>query len=203
MAYSSYLTPSQYETVRKVFTDIYDALSRTERGKLCRKIGLPSKNAWHVRQGIHTLPVTCLKAMYLHTGYDFFRLTPEQKQSYHQHKRISRNMPSDEGWPDISPRDLQRAIDSLDEVKKSERDLELVAKLETVLSELAHELEYLSELGNNNPARIEAQARLLQPAMFLFNQATMLGLEYPEAFKDLRQQLEFASTIFEGKERRK
>ncbi|OGH85009.1 MAG: hypothetical protein A2493_02780 [Candidatus Magasanikbacteria bacterium RIFOXYC12_FULL_33_11] len=112
-------------------------------------------------------------------------------------------MPSDEGWPDISPRDLQRAIDSLDEVKKSERDLELVAKLETVLSELAHELEYLSELGNNNPARIEAQARLLQPAMFLFNQATMLGLEYPEAFKDLRQQLEFASTIFEGKERRK
>lgn len=203
MAYRSYLTPSQYEAIRQIFTEIYDSLSRAEKGELCRHIGLASANAWHVKQGINTLPMVSVKAMYQRTGNDIFRLTPEQKESYRRHTRLSRKMPDDEGWPDISPADLQKVLEKREEDLKYQKDRELVSDLKGSLAEFARGLKYLSKLEANNPVRKEAQRTLLVPAMNLFTEVTMLGMDFPEAFNDLREQLELASTLFGEKGKRK
>lgn len=144
----------------------------------------------------NTLPINALVGLWGETQNPVFLMTVSERARYRQvmGKRFA-------GWPDRNKWPPQERVASQPTDRSvvdtgSPTDLD---DLKSLLRVVNNQLGRLADLPADDPRRQAARRQMVEPAMAIFRNASALGLEFPDEFSDLLDQLNLATRINGGK----
>ncbi len=167
-------------------------------------------------------PPKVLCAMWKETANPVFCLTAEEKERIRRLRGDRANLPDVAEWPDltimppngeeVSTTHPQPESNTVSDAKVVEEVPETMqpeqkpvasepAEDQTVddlikdLYRMAKTIHQLSELAPDDPRRIEARAKLAQPAMELYARAKMLSFKTPDKWRDYEEQMDRARFV--------
>lgn len=171
------------------FAEFYEKIPRNGRGKLLAEGGKPAQLGYAYKNGVLLPPPSVLAACYERTLDTRFLFTSEEKAEYQ--RIVGGILPDQKRWPDRAS-----AEDKPDEIPD-------VPALERHFVDLTNQIRRLGRLPAKHLEREKARRLLAKPAMQLYSVATELGLEFPEEFRDLLKQLDFAANLNPGAKKRR
>ncbi len=198
MAFQQILSRQRRLKIRHAFADWYRQFARGERGKAAERVNMRTDQCGHACDGRVVPPPRALKALFLETGNPVFLLSADEKSAYRKNGTTS-EVPDSDGWPDLEPTEAQVTTvpppeHPPEKCTNSDEPMDLDLLIEMVRI-TANEVRNFSRLTPTDARRQAARKRLVAETMKLFHGLTELQLEFPEAFRDLLEQLEVAGMI--------
>ncbi len=194
MAFKPLLDADRREAIRAAFDAWYNSFDKAGRGAAAARVGIATDRCSHVCHGRNTPTPTAMKALYQETGNNVFQMTEAEKEKYRRNGRAG-PVPNNEGWPDLPPRETKVEVKPpLERPPEEDGPMELDSLIEAV-NITAEQVRRFGQLPPTDPRRQAARKRLAPAGMKLFHDLTELQLEFPDAFRDLLDQLEVAGII--------
>ncbi len=159
--------------------------------RACEALGFKISIVHGWRTGLRSPPPSAMKILYKETQDKRFLLTAEEKEKYSRGNKSE--VPNEDGWPNL-PEGEVVYLPAGSKVVTRDNPEEKVIVVE-LMRKLVNEINRISKLPAGNPEREKARRELVGPAMRLFTATTMLDIEFPEAFEDLRRQLELSQKL--------
>lgn len=174
----------------RAFAELYDSIPRNKRGELLASGKALAQYGFAFKRGILLPTPAMLVVCYERTNDPRFLFTKQEKEA---HLRIvGGTLPDAKCWPDREAVSVELPT-----------ELPNIPDLGRQFVALVEALARLAKLPAKHPAREEAQRLLVKPAMRLYAATTALGLEFPEEFRDLINQLDFATNLNPGASKRR
>lgn len=191
------LTDTRKDAIREALVRWYESYGASKDA--AKLLDLSANQLWGLRTGLRPVPPKQLAILYKETGNDVFLFTKEERERYRR-LQPHKPLPNEEEWPLTVESPVRTATPqqtNLEKVRSKKLDdptkEELSSAIE-IAADISNLFLQIAALPAKHPIREAARkdSRLVKTAMGLYQAIVMTGLEFPEAFDDLRKQLETA-----------
>lgn len=197
--------------LQDAFADWYNG--QAHKANAMNELGHAPQTGSDSAAGRIVVPFAMIYKLWQKTGNTVWLLTAEEKARYRRFGYETRKnfpLPSEENWPNLdsngrslvtvkAPKPVQQSGTPLHKMEKAATlqtdPQDVIDRAKFLLTELGGLIKNINKLPPEHRLRKKAQRALVSATMQLFREAQELDLDYPEDFKDLLKQMDFATNI--------